>query len=804
MKDLSEYKRIRTNIQGVVYYLVVMRTKSGKSYYSHVFFTEELTEKELSNRWKSITVSVAVRYQSKTKEDIERNNYYICFFTSEEIEDSLRETIEGDDFCARKYIINQKYQKESDALEIINEKLFDFSNEEVLRKSGNNLYFKSLTLQNFRVYEKSRQFEFFDDQKRVAPFVLFYAKNGVGKTSIFDGVEFLLKGEVARIENLESLNTKSKNTNVVYHNLRHPNEDASVSAILTNNRLLKRRVSKTVNGNDRKRTAVRDNEGKDIIGTGKKQLQWKDIILPYDSIDSFITSNKPEDIYKAWIASSNLQVQSDNFLKKHRELKGIENQLDDNKVKENQLQEELGLLQSCRENVDTLIQLIQEFNEIKEGHNYPEGEKLCLKLEDNVTAYNEFLNQVEKYLREINEYKYKVHNPQKTELDKIFTIGWDYYIEKHIEFENTKKKLEEIENRFKRKRLFDGQERKLELNTEQKAELDRERRVVRSIIKMGEMEGVRNKEKRIFELQKLDDGYDDEEKKHSDRIESLVQKLAKLSGDIEATEATLNDDVKRLNVIYIAEQYIAAKKALSQYNSDIAAIEDSIAKIEKAVTENEKENDNLAAIRLSGEISESSFDSIQRVGSLLGFDKIQEIQNVIHQYKQLKSQINDIEISIKENSKHESNLNKLIIKYLADHPDSCDCPVCGNHFQSHKELYEAIIDLDKKKQRELLDTLAEKRHQGSEVEDQYAALLSILKKSVFENIKQFKNEINCLIKDRDNKTNELKEIQSNRDKCELGIKEMGLTLCQYGEQFSVDPISTIEGWYKEKERLLCC
>ncbi len=31
---------------------------------------------------------------------------------------------------------------------------------------------------------------------------MIYAKNGVGKTSLFDGVEFALKGEVGRIVEL--------------------------------------------------------------------------------------------------------------------------------------------------------------------------------------------------------------------------------------------------------------------------------------------------------------------------------------------------------------------------------------------------------------------------------------------------------------------------------------------------------------------------------------------------------------------------------------------------------------------------
>lgn len=63
---------------------------------------------------------------------------------------------------------------------------------------------KSLTLKNFRKYEGEKVIGFKDRNGRPASFVLIYAKNGMGKTSIFDGIEYALKGEVGRIVDLNA------------------------------------------------------------------------------------------------------------------------------------------------------------------------------------------------------------------------------------------------------------------------------------------------------------------------------------------------------------------------------------------------------------------------------------------------------------------------------------------------------------------------------------------------------------------------------------------------------------------------
>ena len=83
---------------------------------------------------------------------------------------------------------------------------------------------ESMVLQNFRGYAGNVTVDFRDCRKAAASFVVIYAKNGVGKTSLFDGVEFALKGEIGRIIDLVLKDKKYKSEGAIYHNRENPDK----------------------------------------------------------------------------------------------------------------------------------------------------------------------------------------------------------------------------------------------------------------------------------------------------------------------------------------------------------------------------------------------------------------------------------------------------------------------------------------------------------------------------------------------------------------------------------------------------
>lgn len=74
-----------------------------------------------------------------------------------------------------------------------------------LSGNGNNakLYVQKIKLKNFRGYEGNIEIDLSDKNNTPASFTVVYAPNGVGKTSLFDGVEYALKGEVTYLKDIQ-------------------------------------------------------------------------------------------------------------------------------------------------------------------------------------------------------------------------------------------------------------------------------------------------------------------------------------------------------------------------------------------------------------------------------------------------------------------------------------------------------------------------------------------------------------------------------------------------------------------------
>lgn len=67
---------------------------------------------------------------------------------------------------------------------------------------GETFKINQIELQNFRRYEGNLKVDLTGKNEKASAFTLIYAKNGYGKTSIFDGLEYVFKGEVDRIVEL--------------------------------------------------------------------------------------------------------------------------------------------------------------------------------------------------------------------------------------------------------------------------------------------------------------------------------------------------------------------------------------------------------------------------------------------------------------------------------------------------------------------------------------------------------------------------------------------------------------------------
>ena len=118
-----------------------------KSYFSHIFIQICQSQSEMENRWKKTNHYIALKYQSKVQEVIEKSNFYLCLFVKEQISVKVRNEIESDSFCAKKYIFENNGKILPEMLEDIENKIFRM-NCQIPFKEFPKL--KSMELQNFR------------------------------------------------------------------------------------------------------------------------------------------------------------------------------------------------------------------------------------------------------------------------------------------------------------------------------------------------------------------------------------------------------------------------------------------------------------------------------------------------------------------------------------------------------------------------------------------------------------------------------------------------------------------------------
>ena len=293
LDDYAECKEFRIH-----YY--TRRMNGG--YNSHLFLVNWDSEEQLLKGWNQIDSFVAVNIQSQTELLIERSNFYIIHFVKKTVMKEIKREIEYNPFCAKKYVYDNFQEDLYVERNYVEEKIFHLAVSEVTEYENKKMRVKKIKLKNFRGYKGCVEFNLVDQDKKPASFVVIYAPNGVGKTSLFDGVEYALKGEVSYLKNTEKI---SKFKGPIYHNREKAYEEAYASIFLDNGEEIHRKVhTLKENGTDTDVVAASGKKAKDIVGLKKDNNKWDNILLPHAKIDSFISASKPEERYIEWFNST--------------------------------------------------------------------------------------------------------------------------------------------------------------------------------------------------------------------------------------------------------------------------------------------------------------------------------------------------------------------------------------------------------------------------------------------------------------------------------------------------------------------
>lgn len=676
----TEYKDEQQNI--LYYFKREMGKEKActKIYFSHIFIRVYQKQNELLDDWKNINRYIALKYQSKLENLIEKSNFYLCLIVSEKVITKIKDKIESDSFCAKKYVFDENNKTLQENLLDIEKKIFCISLPTCLKtfpKLG------SIVLQNFRGYGGRCEISFKDFNGKSASFIAIYAKNGVGKTSLFDGVEFALKGEIGRIIQLTSKDRKNKLQGPVYHNRNKADQDAFVLLVLDNGKIILRNVANmTEEGTDCR--VIPAKKGREITGTIEDKEKWNQIILPHDKIDSFISAKSPTDQYTEWVDSTGaVKKESMEFEEAYMACKNLEKTYSNLKDECIKIVNRLTKLEETKSAVDMIKKLVDSYNNIAERNH-----RLFFSTEFTVEQYDRLINDVLKYIRMLNG--------KRGGMELRISVAKDIL----------NKGVESIKTIFSSVDEIDKFVQTLEVRVHRKKELN-------SLLQL-ENENVKalgKYQKEVEFLQKITNY-------GIDRVHGSYKKYCYIGEKISELERTLQYYEKELNELITAEERASLKRKENKFfqmsEEEVLEVSDNAKKLDEineeikkiqvehlATEENNKQCEQsvafvtdtigrIVSFQLPGDISELNSKELLNIELILDDDMRSQLYSFEERYNETLLRLQMCQADIAKQEKRNELLDEICQKgkeYLKLHKDVTVCPLCHTSFDNWETLF---------------------------------------------------------------------------------------------------------------------
>lgn len=785
------------------YYTREMKTGAAcmKSYAAHVFVQRYQAQSEMESDWKNVNYHIAMHYQSKVKSIIEKSNFYICFFVPEKISVKIRKEIEGNSFCAKKYIFldcNEPLH-EKEILQEIENKIFGLN----IPVTGDILpKIKKMQMQNFRAYSGNVTIDLCDSRKKAASFVVVYAKNGVGKTSLFDGVEYALKGEVERIISLIEKDKYNRHTGPIYHNRDHAEDDAFVSMELENGKIIKRKVGKIPEGGNDLRTITAE-AGKEITGTKKEKDIWNQTILPHDKIDSFISAMSPMEQYKEWIgAAAPLKNETDEFQKAYHTCKESKKALKDLKDECEKISRKLKEISKEREAVDKFIQLIDLYNKMA-----AEDKRLYFSRERaDVQQYDSIVNLAVKYSREVNRYKV-VLEKNISLAQEMLDSGVEAYQEIIASIHEMEQELKRLNLQIQRKKELDAL---IQMNTSCRKQMDECRKeldILQEITEYG-IERVNEYYKKLIRLEKEIDA----QKRNQKAVEKSLQELLDDEKRAELKKRELE------NAILSTEDYQRVHKKAEDLDNVKAEIQEMKLKQNAAQQQWVQYQQSVRSIR----------ELLSEAGSLVLPEKFSELtilcitkssfflnKEVQFRFFDLQKMYQNCEIKralyqeelLKNNQSNQKlrDIQKLGIEYITVHKNISNCPLCHTVFDDWKTLFLNISNVQEDKDDLLHKKILQNQKKYELINKIYVLLQKKYRRLKQNYIETLKSELSQAMKNYDECLKEKEYYEKKKEWTENRLMDLKIWFIQKNIQLEEWSLAEIEIWRKKQgEELELC
>lgn len=791
--NLKEEIQFENQIKGFYYTRNMWNENSSiQGYHSHVFICFFQNLNQLQSEWKTVNGEIALQYQSEVDKIIEGSNFYMCCFCKESVGLKMQNQIENNTFSAKKYIFMDADYDVLQACDEVENRIFSL-NLEMPNKIKNKMH--SIVLNNFRIYENQKEIKLLDKYEKPASLVVIYAKNGRGKTSIFDGIEYALTGEVSRITDLVNIDKKDVEKGAVYHNRNHGEDEAFVE-IQTDLELIHRNVKNIKeNSNDiGKGSLIPRGEPKYL---NVEQNLIKKMILQHHKIDSFITDASSTTRYKTLVQGNvEFLMEQEEFAIAHKKENEIKKNIINIEDEIEVIESKIAKIEKDKTSFDKILDLLYQYNRM----NTAEAE-LALKEDiDEPKSYDLLMNEVNIRIRNHET----LLKSLRLKLENINTVI-RYGVDEVLQIIHT--------GPFASKEIVLCQER-LEQVKEQKRLTERIKRnekefnqIKLNFINLSNMKDygfdkiVEQKEfwinseitlqNIVFEIGNLQSNIKDLKNENSDIILLLTSKK-------ERNELTN----KKNTLLKLYENYEKKQTELADIQNQKKQNEIRLNSLRLERDENLQKSNVLFEMRLPEQIGQVTNQQIERLTNIVNDESRLEVQKLLAKYKvsirKLEECQEEIEY-VEQNEVEISRIRTVVSSYLTEHKETCDCPVCHTSFSDWNSLYQNVLSIRNEKSKILADKrnifIQEQELLQKEYENSKEKIKNTISKK--ENAQNALNESiikkqDEVIKNEQNIVNELAALTRDFSKISTEIKQTG---------FMVETISreNIEKWLQNKE-----
>lgn len=686
-----------------------------QTYCAYLFLAIVSNETGLERIWRQLNDHIAAEVQSQMESLLERSNFYLCLFVSEEVSEECIQRIESDTYCAKKYVFPNFSGIYPETVHMVESRIFSLPSfhDHNAQSSG----ITSLTVNNFRVFQ-NHNFDFTAcADNDPAGLVVIYAPNGVGKTSVCDAIEWGLTGKIYRFENIGATqrdrNIRKSAQGLLLHNRKthktveaykraHDKSNVTITATIDGEKDAVA-LTRTV------RNAISDYTIGTIMGKipwGNAEVPWDTVILPHDKLEKFISAVKPEDRFTEWTSCLNSEQEkklladyeaTNSTVKKLRlEQTNAEKDL-------NTATKELQRLEQNKTAWDELKSSIQAFNQLCPGESLRED------VADSAGYYELRTQAMQLQKKEQN----LLVSCQKQCEQLIRYSAQDGEELKRL-VENRTLYEQQIEALQKRIRDQEDYQKYVQKREELQAQFRAQNQLLmlsNAVVSYGEEEILRLAESELFF------------EKNSNLYEAEIQQCKK---EWEAYQGRIAWAENERNTIDVE------MGALPQTSSELNEIQDEYWNVVSRIqTKNDEITQQNQKLQAQDQLLQEHRNKIRvlqlKLAELPQLEQLEEwsaaheeepaeiAQKIFAFIRQYRAQsddyqryLNDLSLAEQTNKELE-NFRRAGKDFLDRHPDTYNCPLCGSAFSNWTSLYAAITNLHQSELEALRER--ERRHQ---------------------------------------------------------------------------------------------